>query len=89
VASYNDGFVEKVSKYPKSNTDFLDAPQTSNSHTKFPKIDEPKLKAEVNESMASDLLLTPRDTFNADNSSMNAIKFRKIIKRSRKKPEVI
>jgi hypothetical protein len=82
VASYNDGFVEKVSKYPK--TDYYDAPsQVTSDDLKLPKInDEPSTVSGIN--------LTSRYPLHGDDSSsMDAIKFRKIIKRSRKKPTVI
>ena len=82
MASYNDGFVEKVAKYPK--TDFYDAPpqMASGDDLKLPKIDEPSTVSGIN--------LTSRDPLHGDDSSsMNAIKFRKIIKRSRNKPTVI
>ena len=83
VASYNDGFVEKVSKYPK--IDFYDGPpQKASDDLKLPRIDdEPSTVSGIN--LTSRVWLLGGD----DSSSMNAIKFRKIIKRSRKKPTVI
>ena len=101
VASYNDGFVEKVSKYPKDEiVDFPKASKMSSNELKLPKIDGQQhhhnhhLKLDIPESTVIPLMPnfdTDESTTSSKNhseSSINAIKLRKITKRYKRKPEV-